>query len=182
MSVNAMSTSNPSIGPAHPGALWGAVWSHLPQAVTRALREGGTALEVDCGTGLGCLALATTLPAARVRGHDADPEAILRARSLAEAAGLGDRLTFAADDSLALPHASFDLITAEGLLRRRPDAPRLLNAIRNALLPEGAFLLLEQPASPRWAKDLQAAAILAGFSRFRALGPGDRHRLFELRR
>jgi SAM-dependent methyltransferase len=141
------------------GALWGAAWSAIPVAVARQLEAGGTALEIGCGRGLACLALAQAIPAARVVGHDPDPDAIARATALAAESGLGERLRFAAGDSMRLPRAAFALVVVSRILAR-PDANGLLNAIRNALLPDGACLVLE-------AARVGAIARSAGFSRAR---------------
>ncbi len=164
------------------GALWSATWHALPAAITRALTAGGTALEVGCGSGLACLALAETFPEAQVVGHDPHPPAIARARELARAAALAHRLTFAVDDSTRLPRATFALVTAERLRQRHPDPRRVLNAIRNALLPEGTCLLLEALHLPGQRDDLAPLIRQAGFSRLRLLTPAPQPPLYELRR
>jgi SAM-dependent methyltransferase len=168
--------------PARLGALWSAAWQSVPDSITRTLGEGAAALDVNCGAGLACLALAEALPGAQVLGHDVDAEAIARARALAQAARLDHRVRFATDDSTRLPHASFALVTAEDLQIRARDPARVLNAIRNALTPTGACLLLE-PTHPRApARRLEALAAAAGFSRLRLLPSEPRLRLYELRR
>jgi SAM-dependent methyltransferase len=169
------------------GALWGAAWSAIPIEVARRLEAGGATLEVGCGRGLACLALAEDFPAARVTGHDPDPLAIAQATVLARAAGLEPRLRFAVDDSTRLPRAAFDLVTVCSLVVRPCDPRRLLNAIRNALVPEGICLLLE-PGAVDAARRGSAIATLrslssaAGFSRFRAHPEEGRLHLFELAR
>jgi SAM-dependent methyltransferase len=163
------------------GALWGAAWQAVPPAVTRSLAEGGAALEIGCGSGLACLALAEAIPGAQVTGHDSDAAAIERARDLAQAAGLGTRVAFAVDDSTRLARASFQLITAEGLRERSADPGRVLNAVRNALAPDGACLLLEGPSARLASADLETLARQAGFSRVRLVSSGSL-RLCELRR
>src|SRR4051812_33747711 len=90
-------------------ALRVAAGAAVPADVADRLRAGGRALEVDCGGGLGCLALAEAFPAARVVGHDRDPVEIGRARSLARASGLADRVTFVVAGAARLDRASFDL-------------------------------------------------------------------------
>jgi SAM-dependent methyltransferase len=164
------------------GALWSAAWQSVPDAITRALGEGASALDVNCGTGLACLALAEALAGAEVVGHDTDAAAIGRARDLAQAACLDHRVRFAVDDSTRLPHAAFTLVTAEDLLIRASDPARVLNAIRNALTPTGACLLLEPAYARAPAGRLEALARRAGFSRLRPLPTEPHLRLYELRR
>lgn len=157
-------------------ALWVAAGLAVPADVDSRLRAGGAVLEVGCGGGLGCLALAEAYPSTRVVGHDRDPDAIARAGSLAYAAALGERVSFEVTDSERLPRAAYDLATLQAL-SDRPDALNVLNAVRNALVPEGVCLLVEPPAS--FARDvakrrvtvdtLRAAAERAGFSLFSLL-------------
>ena len=123
-------------------ALRVAAGAPVPPDVADRLLAGGRALEVDCGGGLGCLALAEAFPAARVLGHDRDPAEIARAQKLARASGLEDRVTFAVAGSTRLDRASFDLAAVRSV-STRSDALQVLNAIRNALTPEGVCLLVE---------------------------------------
>ena len=168
--------------PVRQGALWSAAWQSVPDAITRTLGEGAAALDVNCGTGLACLALAEALAGAQVVGHDVDAAAIGRARTLAQAARLDHRVRFAVDDSTRLPRAAFALVTAESLQIRASDPARVLNAIRNALTPEGACLLLEPAYTRAPAGQLEGLAERAGFSRLRLLPAEPRLRLYELRR
>ena len=178
----------PPPGPTpHPGALWGTTWRSIPPGIARHLGAGGAALDVGCGSGLACLALAEALPAARVMGQDPDPGAITRARRLARAARLHTRVSFAVADSTRLPRATYHLVTVQDLRLRAAQPLRILNAIRNALTPEGICLLLETVGGDDLgASDgLPALAGLtsrAGFSRFRALTHEEGAHLFELRR
>ena len=122
-------------------ALRVAAGAPVPPDVADRLLAGGRALEVDCGGGLGCLALAEAFPAARVLGHDRDPAEIARAQKLARVSGLEDRVTFAVAGSTRLDRASFD--RGGRSVSTRNDALQVLNAIRNALTPEGVCLLVE---------------------------------------
>ncbi|MEO8214620.1 MAG: hypothetical protein ABI560_15565, partial [Myxococcales bacterium] len=114
--------------------------------------------------------------------------AIARAGSLAYAAALVERVSFEVTDSERLPRAAYDLATLQAL-SDRPDALNVLNAVRNALVPEGVCLLVEPPAS--FARDvakrrgtvdtLRAAAERAGFSLFSLLCHASVD-IYELRR
>ncbi len=167
------------------------VWAALPDVIAGRLRTAASVLEIGCGQGLGCLAMAAAFPDLAITGHDTDPAAIERARALAVSAGLAHRVRFAVSDSLRLERASTDVVVVSGAHDRR-GAPPLLNAIRNALTPDGACLLVE-PAPARALRDatarrdadaaLRAAAQRVGFSRLRRLHSTDRGVLiFELRR
>ena len=167
------------------------VWASLPDAIADLLRGAGSVLEIGCGQGLGCLAMAAAFPGLSITGHDPDPTAVDRARALARSAALDDRVRFEVSDSLRLPRGTVDLVVVSGT-QDGHDASRLLNAIRNALTPDGACLLIEpaparslRGATARRQTDsaLRAAAEKMGFSRRRRLPSTDRHVLiFELRR
>lgn len=158
-------------------ALRVAAGAPVPSDVADRLLAGGRALEVDCGGGLGCLALAETFPNAHVVGHDRDPSEIARAQKLARASGLEDRVTFAVTGSTRLNRASFDLAAVRSV-STRDDALQVLNAIRNALTPDGVCLLVEpshdsdkpllatsESARDGRARSLAALASQAGFLR-----------------
>jgi SAM-dependent methyltransferase len=154
------------------------VASLIPEPIARRWHSAGTALEVGCGGGLGSLAMAGSFPALQMTGHDPDAAAIARARALARAARLTDRVQFEVDDSVRLRRASLDLVVVSGALGRR-DAARLMNAIRNALVTDGACLLVERAPG---GDQIRALATAAGFSRVACVCRQDRHHLFELRR
>jgi predicted O-methyltransferase YrrM len=154
-----MSSSAAERRPAGPSAaLRVAAGAPIPADVAERLRAGGRALELDCGGGLGCLALAEAFPAARVVGHDHDPEAIARAQTLARTSGLDGRVTFAVDGATRLERASFDLATVRGV-SLRDDSLQVLNAVRNALVPDGVCLLVEPLTGGARARDAAAREI-----------------------
>jgi SAM-dependent methyltransferase len=165
----------PGPGP-RTGALWGMVWTAIPEGVGRRLQAGGAALEIGCGRGLACIALAEHYPAAKVTGYDSDPQAIAQATLLAGVCGLAPRVRFVVADSMRLPRATFDFVAVWEMLVQAPDPRRLLNAIRNALVPDGVCLSFDTSAGTGF----RALARSAGFSRCRPHPEEGRPRLFEL--
>lgn len=170
------------------GALRVAAGFSVPADVDGHLRAGGFALEVGCGGGLGCLALAEAYPAATVVGHDRDAESIKRARAMAQAANLDARVSFVVSDSERLLRNAYDLVTVAKVSDRR-QALQVLNAIRNAIVPDGVCVLLEPSVSivlggskRRSEMDrLSTLAERAGFSKIR-LVCRDSADIYELRR
>jgi len=177
-------------------ALWVAAGLAVPVDVDRRLRAGGVALDIGCGGGLGCLALAEAYPVARILGHDRDPRAVARATALAEAAGLGGRVRFQATSSERLPRAAFDLVTLQ-TLSDRAGALAILNAVRNALVPGGVCVAIERsggvtrraPGQNLTEAHWRTLALQAGFAQFARLCPdrapdhgADGYDLFEMRR
>jgi 2-polyprenyl-3-methyl-5-hydroxy-6-metoxy-1,4-benzoquinol methylase len=118
----------------------------MPDAVAR-LNAGGTALDVGCGSGRAVIALATAYPKAQVHGYDAHPGSVERARANAVAAGVGERVTFDVVDCTKLPAGQFDFITTFDVIHDSVDPIGLLKSIRNALKPDGTYLMLEMNVS-----------------------------------
>lgn len=175
-------------------ALRVAAGAPVPPDVADRLAAGGRALEIDCGGGLGCLALAEAFPSAHVVGHDRDPAEIARAQKLARASDLHHRVTFAVTGSTRLDRASFDLAAVRSV-SSRDDALGVLNAIRNALTPDGVCLLVEathDEAKPSMAtseagrnargRAIAALATQAGFSRCELSCREPTFDVYELRR
>lgn len=92
---------------------------HVVRLVCRAVpmsqRAGLTALDVGCGNGRNCVALAC-LGFGRVVAIDPLESALAEARTNAAAAGLAIETRCAAADALPLPDASIDVAVAWGLL------------------------------------------------------------------
>ena len=185
-----MNAASPAPGPSV--ALWVAAGLVVPAAVERRLRQGGSALEIGCGGGVGCLALAEAYPAAHIVGHDPDPRAIARAAALAEAGGLSARVRFQVSSSERLPRATFELATLQ-TLSDRPDPLAILNAVRNTLVPGGVCVAVARPggvsrsAVKRSMTEarLRALALQAGCAQFTPLccdRSDEAFDIYELRR
>ncbi len=120
----------------------------MPQVVEK-LREGGKALDVGCGSGVAAITLAKTFPKARVFGYDNHPGSIRRARANAKSAGVRNRVQFKVADCTRLPARQFDFISTFDVVHDSVNPVGLMKSIRNALVPDGAYLLLEMNCSPK---------------------------------
>ena len=76
-------------------------------------------------------------------GYDAHPGSVERARANAATAGLAERSSFDVVDCTKLPASKFDFITAFDVIHDSVDPVGLLKSIRQALKPDGAFLMVE---------------------------------------
>jgi SAM-dependent methyltransferase len=99
-------------------------------------------LELGCGDGTNSLAIAQTLPGARVVGIDASPNAIERGQALAVAAGLTNvelRVGDLVDLAVAADPEPADYVIAHGVDSWIPPAVRgaLLESCRRRLTPHG---------------------------------------------
>jgi 2-polyprenyl-3-methyl-5-hydroxy-6-metoxy-1,4-benzoquinol methylase len=120
----------------------------MPEVEAR-LKQGATALDVGCGSGRAVIALATAFPNSQFHGYDAHAGSVERARANAAAAGLTARTAFDVVDCAKLPAGQFDFITAFDVVHDSVDPSGLLKSIRQALKPEGAFLMVEVNVSPK---------------------------------
>ncbi|HEY6394469.1 MAG TPA: class I SAM-dependent methyltransferase [Candidatus Binataceae bacterium] len=114
----------------------------MPQIAAK-LDEGGSSLDVGCGSGRAAIAIASAFPKARVCGYDAHPGSVERARANARAAGLGDRIAFDVVDCTKLPSAEFDFVSTFDVVHDSVDPIALLKSIRGALKPDGTYLMVE---------------------------------------
>lgn len=118
----------------------------MPQVVEK-LSEGGSSLDVGCGSGRAAIAIATAFPKATVFGFDAHQGSLERARANAKAAGVGDRISFDVVDCTRLPQARFDFISTFDVVHDSVDPDALLKSIRAALKPGGTYLMVEMNVS-----------------------------------
>jgi ubiquinone/menaquinone biosynthesis C-methylase UbiE len=152
----------------------------LPAVVSR-LEAGGRALDIGCGAGRVCMALASAFPAAEIVGVDLDAESIAQARLAAKAAGIEHRVRFLVQTAGDIDYGTgFDLITAFDCIHdfSRPNAT--LCEIRSLLKPDGTLLIMEPKVADRLEENRNSmAAMFYGFSVFHCMtqslaegGPG----------
>jgi 2-polyprenyl-3-methyl-5-hydroxy-6-metoxy-1,4-benzoquinol methylase len=146
----------------------------LPDAAAR-LGAGGRALDVGCGSGAVCGALAKAFPAAEVIGIDPDPESIHRAHRHFP------NVRFLAKTTATLERgAGFDLIALCDVLHDLAEPLQTLQEIRALLKPDGTLFIIEPKAADRLEDNRNpVAATFYGFSLFHCMtqslargGPG----------
>ncbi len=117
----------------------------MSDAVPR-LERGMRVADVGCGSGTAALTMARAYPNSRVTGYDNDARSIARARAAAEREGLGN-VAFEQVSAEALPVAvPFGLITCFDVVHDMVNPRAVLRRIRQALAPDGAFLMVEPAA------------------------------------
>ncbi len=146
----------------------------VPQAAER-LRAGGRALDVGCGSGRVCIALARAFPRAEIIGIDPDAESIRRARAAAPGINFQARTTSDIERS-----SGFDLVTLCDALHDLAQPVKTLEEIRALLTPDGTLFIVEPKAADRLEDNRNpVAATFYGFSLFHCMtqslargGPG----------
>ncbi|MHC4226670.1 MAG: class I SAM-dependent methyltransferase [Planctomycetota bacterium] len=99
--------------------------------------------DVGCGWGRALIKLAQTYPNSRYVGYDIFEPTIAEAAANSEKAGVSDRVSFRhLDVAEGLPE-QYDVITTFDVIHDMVNPRGALQAIRQALKPDGTYLLLE---------------------------------------
>jgi len=156
-------------------------WLKALPMVTALLEAGARVLDVGCGAGRVCIAIARDFPRSRVVGLDPDRESIRQAEAAAAAAGVSGRITFLAATTDDLDRGDpFDLITACDCIHDFAAPQRTLEQIRALLKPDGTLFIVEPKAADRLEDNINPiATMFYGFSLFHCMtqslangGPG----------
>ena len=110
----------------------------MPDVVAR-LEEGARVADVGCGSGTAAVTMAAAYPKSEFFGYDVDPRAVEAAR--AAEVGNAHFEVLSADSIPTDP--PFDLITAFDVVHDLADPGSALRRIRQALAPDGVFLMME---------------------------------------
>ena len=149
-------------------------WLQSMPDVVEHLRRGGRALDVGCGSGRVCAALAKAFPDAEVLGVDPDAESIARARKSSKA-------RFIVGEVSAVERgAGFDLVALCDVLHDLAEPLRTLEQARALLKPNGTLFIIEPKAADKLEDNRNpVATTFYGFSLFHCMtqslargGPG----------
>lgn len=125
------------------------VWLPAMPEVQAKLERGALVADVGCGQGKALIKLAQTFPQSRYVGYDSFAPSIEHAKANAEAAGVADRVRFEnLDVSSGLPE-QYDVITTFDVVHDAVNPRGLLQAIHNALRPNGHYVCLEINSSDK---------------------------------
>lgn len=122
----------------------------MPQVKAK-LTEGGSAVDLACGSGLASIILAKAFPKSRFAGYDPYLPAINRARAHARTEGVSDRVKFIAAGSSKLPRRQFDLVTIFASVHHFAEPVTELRNCRESLVPGGTCFITDGdlPLSPQ---------------------------------
>jgi ubiquinone/menaquinone biosynthesis C-methylase UbiE len=149
--------------------------SAMPEAAD-ALKAGGRALDVGCGSGRVCIALKKAFPTAEVVGIDPDAESIRRAKAAAPQ-GIGFEQKTTAEMARG---EGFDFISICDCIHDLAEPVKTLAEIRALLKPGGTLFIIEPKAADRVEDNRNpVATMFYGFSLFHCMtqslargGPG----------
>ena len=124
-------------------------WIPALAGVEAKLQEGGTVADVGCGHGASTIIMALAYPNATFVGYDYHQASIEAARQRAAEAGVADRVRFEVAGASNFPTNGYDLVTTFDCLHDLGDPVGASAHIREALAPDGTWLIVEPFAGDR---------------------------------
>jgi SAM-dependent methyltransferase len=140
-------------------------WLPALDGVVAKLDSGALVADVGCGHGASTIVMARAFPRSRFVGSDYQQESISTARSRADAAGVGDRVSFEVAPAVGYSGGGYDLVTTFDALHDMGDPVGAARHIRDSLAPDGTWLLVEPAAGDRIGDNLNPVGrVYYGFS------------------
>jgi SAM-dependent methyltransferase len=129
-------------------------WIPALDGVRENLERGGSVADVGCGHGASTVILAQAFPKARVVGFDYHAPSIEAATARARDAGVGERCRFEVASAKSFPGTGYDLVTFFDCLHDMGDPVGAARHVREALAPDGTWMLVEPFAYDEVEKNL----------------------------
>lgn len=145
------------------------------EGVVGRLSAGGKVADIGCGAGAALLIMAAAFPVAEFHGYDISEHALARAAENKEAAGVANAWFHHARRQPVPTDGSFDLITTFDCLHDMTDPAGMVATIRDALRPDGVWLLAETKGRGSLAANIDKnpmAAMMYGISVLACLSSG----------
>jgi len=128
-----------------PGYRANLVSSWLPalDGVVDRLEEGARVADIGCGAGASTILMALAFPDSEFVGYDYHEPSITRAREAAAEAGVGGNLRFEVATAKEFPARNLDLAACFDCLHDMGDPVGAARHVREALKPDGTFMVVE---------------------------------------
>jgi ubiquinone/menaquinone biosynthesis C-methylase UbiE len=132
-----------------PGYIANLISSWIPalDGVVDKLRAGAMVADIGCGLGASTILLAQEYPNSRFAGSDYHQASIELARKRAGDAGVSDRVSFEVATASSFSGAGCDLAATFDCLHDMGDPLAAARHIRQALKPDGTWLVVEPAAA-----------------------------------
>jgi SAM-dependent methyltransferase len=118
-------------------------WLPALDGVERTLKAGARVADVGCGHGASTILMAQAYPKSTLVGFDYHEGSIAAARVAAERAGVAERVRFEVVRAKEFPGRDYDLVTMFDCLHDMGDPAGAAKHIRQALKPDGAWMIVE---------------------------------------
>jgi ubiquinone/menaquinone biosynthesis C-methylase UbiE len=122
-------------------------WIPALDGVEEKLTAGGRVADLGCGLGSSSVLLAEAYPRTTVVGSDYHTKSIELARKKAAEAGVSDRVSFEVASAQTFTGDNYDLVTMFDCLHDMGDPVGAARRVRDALAPDGTWLLVEPAAA-----------------------------------
>lgn len=134
--------------------------------VVEKLSSGAVAADVGCGAGVALVAMATAFPKTEFHGFDPSVHAMQRAAENVSRAGVGNVSLHRSSGEQLPKDPVYDFLITFDCLHDMTHPERTVAAIRQAIRPDGTWLIKDIRSSPRWADNLRnpLLAMLYGVS------------------
>ena len=132
-------------------------WLPAVDGIAARLSAGAAAADVGCGYGAACVTLAEAFPASRFTGFDIDDASVARARRMALAAGVAERVSFEVAAAADISGGPYELVTFIDSLHDLGDPVGALRRARQVLADGGVVLLAEHAGSGKLEENLHPA-------------------------
>ncbi|MCI4346788.1 MAG: methyltransferase domain-containing protein [Thermoplasmata archaeon] len=139
-----------------PGYLANLVGTWLPslEGVVAKLEKGATVADVGCGLGASTIIMAKAFPNSKFVGFDYHTESIEWARNDAETQGVGKNVDFEVALASGFRGKGYDLVTFFDCLHDMGDPVGAAKHVRQALKPDGTWMVVEPFANATTAENL----------------------------
>ena len=139
--------------PNYSGNLVG-TWIPALDGVKPKLENGARVADVGCGLGASTILMAQSFPRSKFFGFDFHPKSIELARERAKQAGVADRVKFEVASSTDFPGKDYDFVTHFDCLHDMGDPVGAARHVREALKPDGTWMIVEPFAGDRVEENL----------------------------
>jgi ubiquinone/menaquinone biosynthesis C-methylase UbiE len=116
--------------------------------------RGATVADVGCGHGSSTILMAKGFPNSTFVGSDYHDGSIETARTRAEEAGVAERVSFEAAPAAGFSGSGYDLVTMFDCLHDMGDPAGAARHVRQALAPDGTWMIVEPRAGDRVEENL----------------------------
>jgi SAM-dependent methyltransferase len=118
-------------------------WLPALDGVEAKLRVGANVADIGCGLGASTRLMAEAYPRSKFTGFDYHKESIDLARQETKEAGMQDRAKFEVAPAAGFPGTGYDLIAMFDCLHDMGDPVGAAQHVRQALAPDGTWLIVE---------------------------------------
>ena len=124
-------------------------WLPALDGVVDKLTAGASVADVGCGHGASTILMARTYPRSTFVGSDYHRGSIEIARTRADQAGVGDRVSFEVAPASSFSGSDYDLVTMFDCLHDMGDPVGAARHVRQAIAPDGTWMIVEPMAGDR---------------------------------